>query len=211
MDEIKILLIGDSHGTQILPHIEEYLINDGYAPENIDIVANNGWASYSYLDRQSDLNTYLAENIYDFVVVQLGGNNGYMNDTYGRKITQFLSFIGYPQSRIIWISPFHATHTSTQNRHVFTDQYLIENLPTDILYIPMMDRSKSYTLSSDGVHYKISQYKDMVDNDLYEPIKNHMLSQTQENLQPQPNQKKSPLFLFLLLGVGGFVFFNLRK
>ncbi len=196
MKKIKILMVGDSHGTVILPYLKKSLVSEGYISENIDVVANNGWATYSYLDKQSDLDTFLAHNdSYDFVIVELGGNNGITNDGYGDKVFQFLDLIRYPKSKVIWIGPFFASHSSTQARHLFTHQFLEDNLPEDVLYIPMMEKQGEYTLSSDGIHYKMGEYRRMVDNEFLPVVKEYF-----------KKSKKSIFPMIFLIGIVGYFF-----
>ena len=99
----------------------------------------------------------------DIIIVSLGGNNHYLsNEKYGEKIDQFLKLIEANKRRVVWISPFYATDEGVQKRHLWTHNWLSENLPSSIKYIDIMQYTPK--IASDGVHYPKSSYAQIVNS-----------------------------------------------
>jgi len=156
----KIALIGDSHSEVTFPLLKPKLEQAGHTVSSM--VSEIGWATYSFNNQPSYFQTLLQGDP-DTIIVALGGNNSKLSDSsYGQSIQTFLSNIGYPQRKVIWISPKRAIREDVERRHEWTSEWLKRNLPNDIIFID----SRPYTEQGhrdDGVHFTRSAYKQFVE------------------------------------------------
>tara|TARA_R100000406_G_C3114280_1_gene125140 strand:+ start:536 stop:1111 length:576 start_codon:yes stop_codon:yes gene_type:complete len=171
----KVMLIGDSHTKITFPMISDLLMDNGY--DVVDAVSNIGWATYSYNRDPTDLEYGLSQNP-DIIIVSLGGNNHYLSDAkYKERVDEFLNLIEANNRRVVWISPFYATDEGVQKRHLWTHNWLRDNLPSKIKYIDIMQYTPK--IGSDGVHYPKSSYTQIVDsisNELLQSVKSSVLT-----------------------------------
>ena len=150
-----IALIGDSHTEAYFPHLRSILETNGH--QVVGQVSKRGWATYSFNKDPSYIREAIERNP-DVILVSLGGNNSKLNAGYGKAVTEFLSNIGYPRKRVIWVGPAKAIREDVERRHKWTNEWLKDNLPNNIIYIDSYDFTQQGH-APDGVHFTSSFYK----------------------------------------------------
>jgi len=159
---MKVALIGDSHSEATFPMIKEKLLAKGH--EVVFQLSKRGWATYSFFDK--DLLPQLRLAKPDAVIVALGGNNHRTNpEQYQSIVSDFLSRIGYPQVKVVWVGPYTSDPikaASTAERHDWTANFLRTQLPSNVTFIDTRPISLE-GFEPDGVHFKYTMYQKMVD------------------------------------------------
>ena len=158
---MRVVLIGDSHSTVTNDYIKKKLEADGH--EVPLTLQNVGWSIHTYVNRNALEDVPLANP--DVVVVALGGNNAVLDSKkYGDKMAQFLTAIGYPKTKVIWVGPYYSDPNVTPRvarRHDWTQAWMVNNLPSDVSHIDMYPYSQ--TGHRDGVHFSYDKYYEMMD------------------------------------------------
>ena len=151
---MNVLLIGDSHSQVYFRFLLPLIESEGHTV--ISQISKPGWATYSFNEQPQTLSS--GANA-DVVLVSLGGNNSLLNDAqYGNAVTTFLSNIGYPNKRVVWVGPAISLQPSVENRHQWTADWLKQNLPKDITFIDARDFTATGH-GSDGVHFTTEGYE----------------------------------------------------
>ena len=198
----RIALIGDSHSEVTFPLMKTVLQQAGH--QVTDMVSKIGWATYSYNREPSYFDTLLRGDP-DTVIVALGGNNSKLsNNSYGQSVKSFLSNIGYPKRKVVWISPKRAIRPDVEERHEWTSEWLKANLPSDIVFIDSRPHTEQGH-RDDGVHFSRSAYRDFVD-----AISKKLLSSI--SLPPiLYRAKKATPYLLLIIALGGLGYAAYRR
>lgn len=165
---MRVVLLGDSHSVVTNPYLKAKLEAEGHT---VSLTLQNvGWSIHSYLSK--GVLQQVKDAHPDVVVVKLGGNNYILNDAkYQEQYAKFLSAIGYPTTRVVWVGPYNANAEKareTSDKHDWTRQWLLTNAPSDITVIDTYPYSQSGH-SPDGVHFTQSSYHKMID-DMYPQI-----------------------------------------
>ena len=190
-----VALIGDSHTEVTFPLIKTLLESQGHRVSAM--VSKIGWATYSF-NREPSYFSTLLQGDPDTIIVSLGGNNSKLSSSYGKSVGEFLSNIGYPKRKVIWIGAAKAIRKDVEDRHEWTSEWLKNNLPSDVIFID----ARPHTMTGhrdDGVHFTRAAYKQWVDG-----ISPQLLSSI--SLPPilYRAKKATPyaLFILSLMGLG---------
>lgn len=158
---MKVVLIGDSHSTVTNDYLKKKLEADGH--EVPLTLQNVGWSIHTYVTRDALQDVPLTNP--DVAIVALGGNNSVLDSVkYGDRMGQFLTAIGYPETKVIWVGPYYSDHNITPKvakRHDWTQEWMLNNLPSNVAHIDMYPYSQ--TGHRDGVHFSYSKYYEMMD------------------------------------------------
>ena len=200
---MKIALIGDSHTQAYFPTLKTLLETANH--QVVGQLSKIGWATYSFNKDPSLIASVLQQDP-DVVLVSLGGNNGRLSDEgYRSAVGEFLENVGYPQRRVIWVGPAIATRSDVDTRHRWTANWFRNNLPKDILFIDA-EEFTNQGHSSDGVHFKMSFYKDV----WAKTVADKVLPALNLPLVLYKAQQNLPLIL-LIIALGGLGFVSWRR